>query len=221
MRDEDFEYFISNFGEATKSSPVPSEILEKWRDKLPDQLLKYWEKEGWCEYANGLFCTVDPDDYEDLVDEWLADTGLDEIDAFHVIARTAFGELYLCGEKTGCSVAIHCALNMVTALKNELKTKSKERQDSSVRSFFAFSEQADLDMEDENGRPLFERARSKLGPLEPHEIYGFEPAIVLGGKIRLENLVKVNTNVHLTILRQFAEPELPFAGIDIEKLLDS
>ncbi|QJQ01665.1 hypothetical protein C798_15890 [Herbaspirillum rubrisubalbicans Os34] len=64
-------------------------------------------------------------------------------------------------------------------------------------------------------------ARSKLGPLEPHEIYGFEPAIVLGGKIRLENLAKVNANVHLTILRQFAEPELPLSGIDIEKLLDS
>ncbi|MDR9835753.1 GAD-like domain-containing protein [Herbaspirillum huttiense] len=221
MRDEGFKYFISNFGEATKTSPVPAESLEKWRGKLPDKLLKYWEQEGWCEYANGLFCTVDPDDYEDLVDEWLADTGLDEIDAFHVIARTAFGELHVCGEKTGCSVTIYCALNMVAALENRLKAKTKEDLDFSIRSFFAFNEPIELDMKDENGQPLFERARSKLGPLEPHEIYGFEPAIVLGGKILLENLVKVNANVHLTILRQFAEPELPFAGIDIEKLLDS
>jgi len=221
MRDEDFEHFISNFGEATKSSPVPPASLEKWRGKLPDQLLKYWEQEGWCEYSNGLFCTVDPDGYEDLVDEWLADTGLDEIDAFRVIARTAFGKLYLCGEKTGCSATIHCVLNMVTAVQNELKTKTKERQDSSVRSLFLFSERANLDMDDENGQPLFERARSKLGPLEPHEIYGFEPAIVLGGKIRLENVAKVNAHVHLTILRQFAEPELPLSGIDIEKLLGS
>ncbi len=221
MRDEDFKYFIGNFGEATKSTSVPAASLEKWRNKLPDQLLTYWEREGWCEYANGLFCTVDPDDYEDLVDEWLTDTGLDEIDAFHVIARTAFGELYLCGEKTGCSITIYCALNMVSALQNDLKEKSKEGQDFSVRFLFAYSKPPELDMEDENGEPLFERARSKLGPLEPHEIYGFEPAIVLGGKILLENLAKVNANVHLTILRQFAEPELPLAGIDIDKLLDS
>ncbi|WP_413458781.1 GAD-like domain-containing protein [Herbaspirillum huttiense] len=221
MRDEGFEYFISKFGEATQQSPVPAASLEKWRGKLPEKLLKYWELEGWCEYANGLFCTVDPDDHEDLVDEWLADTGLDAIDAFHVIARSAFGTLYVCGEKTGCSATIHCALNMVTALQNELKTKTKERQDSSVRSFFAFSKPAKFDMEDENGQPLFERARSKLGRLAPHEIYGFEPAIVLGGKILLENVVKVNANVHLTILRQFAEPELPLSGIDIEQLLDS
>ncbi|QBP77091.1 DUF1851 domain-containing protein [Herbaspirillum huttiense] len=221
MRDEDFEYFISNFGEATKSSPVPPASLEKWRGKLPDQLLRYWEQEGWCEFSNGLFCTVDPDDYEDIVDEWLADTGLDEIDAFHVIARTAFGTLYLCGENTGCSVTIRCALNMISALQNGLKEKNKEELDFSIRFFFAYSKPAQLDIKDESGQPLFERARAKLGPLETHEIYGFEPAIVLGGKILLENLAKVNANVHLTILRQFADPELPLSGIDIDKLLDS
>ncbi|WP_288410483.1 GAD-like domain-containing protein [uncultured Herbaspirillum sp.] len=221
MRDEDFEYFISKFGEATKSSPVPAASLEKWRNKLPDQLLKYWKQEGWCEYANGLFCTVDPDDYEDLVDEWLADTGLDEIDAFHVIARSAFGDLYVCGEKTGRSVTIDCVLNMVSALENELKEKTRADLDFSIRCFFAFSDLDRFEMKDEDGQPLFERARAKLGPLDPHEIYGFEPAIVLGGKILLENLAKVNANVHLTILRQIAEPELPLSGIDIEKLLDS
>lgn len=149
------------------------------------------------------------------------DTGLDEIDAFHVIARTAFGDLYVCGEKTGCSVTIRCALNMVSALENELKEKTKEDQDFSVRFLFSYSEPAQLDMENEDGQPLFERVRAKLGALEPDEIYGFEPAIVLGGKFLLENLAKVNANVHLTILRQFAEPELPLAGIDIDKLLDS
>ncbi|MAF02512.1 MULTISPECIES: GAD-like domain-containing protein [unclassified Herbaspirillum] len=221
MRDEGFKYFISNFGEATKSSMVPVASLEKWRGKLPDKLLKYWAQEGWCEYSNGLFSTVNPDDYEDLVDEWLADTGLGEIDAFHVIARSAFGDLYLFGEKTGRSATVHCAVNMVLALKNELKEKTKEDLDSSIRSFFAFSDPARFDIKDENGQPLFERAKSKLGPLEPHEIYGFEPAIVLGGKILLENLAKVNAKVHLTILRQFADPELPLSGIDIKKLLNS
>ncbi|WP_288410485.1 GAD-like domain-containing protein [uncultured Herbaspirillum sp.] len=58
MRDEDFEYFVSKFGEATKRSTVPVASFEKWRGRLPDQLLKYWQEEGWCEYVDGLFCTV-------------------------------------------------------------------------------------------------------------------------------------------------------------------
>ena len=221
MRDEDLEYFISKFGEATKRLAVPASTIDKWRGKLPDQLLTYWQDEGWCEYASGLFCTVDPDEYEDLVDEWLEDTKLEQLDAFHVIARSAFGDLYVCGEKTGRSVTIACAANMISAIPKELEAKTSADLDLSIRSFFAFSKRSRFDMQDENGHPLFERALVKLGPLGPDEIYGFEPALVLGGKAQLENLVKVKMDVHLTILRQLAPPTLPFSNIDIEKLLKS
>ena len=221
MRDEDFEYFISKFGEATRRAEAPASSIQKWREKLPVQLLKYWQEEGWCEYAKGLFCTVDPNEYEDLVDEWLRDTKLDELDAFHVIARSAFGDLYACGEKTGRSVTIACAINMISAIPKELKPKTSAELDLSIRSFFAFSKPTRFDMKDENGQPLFERALAKLGPLEYDEIFGFEPAIVLGGKMRLENLTKVKLDAHLTILRQLASPTLPFSNIDIEKLLSS
>ena len=88
MRDEDFEIFIDTFGEATQRVEVPTSSIEKCRGKLPDQLLKYRQQEGWCAYANGLFWTVDPDEYEDLLDEWLENTQLEQLDAFHVIARS-------------------------------------------------------------------------------------------------------------------------------------
>jgi hypothetical protein len=221
MRDEDFEVFIGEFGEATQRVEVPLSKIEKWRGKLPDQLLKYWEQEGWCAYANGLFWTVDPDEYEDLIDEWLEDTKLEQLDSFHVIARSAFGDLYACGERTGRSITVACPLNAISALRTELSPKTKDDLDLSIRAFFAFSEPADFDLRDEHGKPLFERATKKLGPLEADEVYGFEPAIVLGGKMRLENLAKLKLDVHLTILRQLASPTLPFSNVDIEKLLKS
>ncbi len=218
MRDEDFEVFIGEFGEATHRIDVPAEAIQKWRGKLPDQLLTYWQEEGWCGYANGLFWIVNPDDYEDLVDEWLENTPLEQVDAFHVIGRTAFGKLYVCGERTGVSVRISCPINAIFALPKELKPKSKENQDWSVRSFFGLSA-SDCDLKDESGVQLFERAVAKLGPLEPDEVYGFEPAIVLGGKMRLENLAKLKLDVHLTILRQLATPQVPFSNGNVDKLL--
>lgn len=221
MRDEDFELFIDEFGEATQRVEVPESCINKWNGKLPEQLLTYWKAEGWCAYADGLLWTVNPDDYEDLIDEWLADTGLDQVDSFHVIARSAFGDLYACGEKTGLSVTVACPLNKILALRNELKPKSKDDLDLSIRSFFAFSEPPDYDLQDESDKPLFKRALAKLGPLEEDEVYGFEPALVLGGKMRLENLAKLKLDVHLTILRQLASPTLPFSNVDIEKLLKS
>jgi hypothetical protein len=220
MRDEYFEYFISKFGEATSRVTVPTKDIEKWRGKLPEQLLAYWAEEGWCSYANGLLWTVDPEDYEDLVDEWLTDTLLEQIDSFHAIARSAFGDLYLCGETNGNNVTICCELNAISVIAKSFKPKSNEKKDASIRSFFAASNLSDFDLKDERGSPLFERAVAKLGPLEPDEIYGFEPALVLGGKMRLENLAKLKLDAHLTNLRQLAAPTLPFSSVDVDKLLN-
>ena len=55
MRDEDFEVFIDEFGEATRRIDAPAEAIQKWRGTLPDLLLTYWQEEGSCGYANGLF----------------------------------------------------------------------------------------------------------------------------------------------------------------------
>jgi hypothetical protein len=41
MRDEDFEVFIDEFGEATHRTDVPVDAIQKWKGKLPDQLLTY------------------------------------------------------------------------------------------------------------------------------------------------------------------------------------
>jgi hypothetical protein len=219
MRDEDFEVFIEEFGEACQRVEVPTASLEHWRGKLPDQLIKYWTEEGWCAYADGLFWTVNPDDYEDLVDEWLHDTFLEQIDEFQVIARSAFGELFLWGQKTGGSVTISCATNSIISLNSNLKRKLGD-PDFYVRSFFSNKSIERCDLDDELGQPLFKRALAKLGPLESDEVYGFEPALVLGGGMRLENLAKLKLDVHLTILRQLASPTLPFSNVDIDKFLN-
>jgi len=218
MRDEDFEVFIEEFGEATQRTEVPKASFDRWRGKLPDQLLAYWNDEGWCSYANGLFWTVNPDDYEDLVDEWLHDTFLEQIDEFQVIARSAFGELFLWGKKTGGSVTILCATHSIICLSANLKRRMDD-PDFYLRTFFSNKSIDRCDLDDESGIPLFERALAMLGPLEPDEVYGFEPAVILGGKMRLENLAKLKLDVHLTILRQLAAPTMPFSDIDIDKLL--
>jgi hypothetical protein len=221
MRDEDFEYFISKFGEANSRIEAPASAIQTWQGKLPDHLLMYWRDEGWCNYANGLFWTVDPDEYEVLVDEWLDGSPLEQIDSFHVIARSAFGDLYLCGERSGRSATLCCAPNAISAVTNELKPKTPADRDSSIRSFFCFSRRDRFDLQDDVGTPLFDRTLTKLGPLAADEMYGFEPALVAGGKMRLENLHKVKLDQHLTILRQMAAPTMPFSNVDIEKLLRS
>lgn len=219
MRSEDFELFIEEFGEATNRREVPAESIEAYRGKLPDALLALWQEEGWCAYADGLIWTVNPSDYEDVLDEWLAGTFLAELDDFHVFARSAFGSLYLCGGKTGASVRLLCSIHAIGALTRELKPKSVGQVNSSLESFFGAAEPEHFDLTDESGGRLFKRALKALGPLTHEEIYGFEPAIVAGGNLRLENLRRVAAHPHLMILRELSPPAMPFDEPDLDRLM--
>ncbi len=218
-RDPSFALFIKTFGEANFRTSPHEGSFARWSNKLPPILLTYWQKEGWASYANGLLWTVDPDDYEHIKNIWLEDTPLARVDTFHVIARSAFGNLYLCGERTGRSVTIACPNNEILALKNKLRTKPLHDQDFSIQSFFGSRDPEDFDYEDINGELLFERAVKKYGPLEPDEMYGFEPALVMGGHPTLDNLRRLKLNPHLHILRQFGSPILPFSNVDLDKLM--
>jgi len=221
MRGEHFAEFINEFGEPKHRTTVPADSIERWRGRLPEQLLTYWQEEAWCGYADGLIWTVDPDDYEDLIDEWLEDTPLERLDSFHVIARSAFGDLYACGEKVGPVVNVSCLLHAIFAQAKELHPRTAEDLDFKIRGFFAGKTRRGCDLTTEHDGYLFERALKKLGPLAPDEMYALEPALAAGGTIALENLARVKLDPHLTILRQLAAPTMPYAHIDIDKLMKS
>lgn len=72
--DEDFEYFLEAMGPSIDRRDVPASTIERYRGKLPDQFLSYWQEHGWCGYADGLFWTVDPEEYEPVLDAWIGGT---------------------------------------------------------------------------------------------------------------------------------------------------
>jgi len=106
--DQFIENFLcyKGFGPAVACREVPVGKIERFKGKLPDTLLGYWRRYGWCGYAKGLFWTVDPDEWTDELNAWISDTPFVELDSFHVIARSAFGELILWGTNTGQSLKI-------------------------------------------------------------------------------------------------------------------
>ncbi|OTA21234.1 GAD-like domain protein [Xenorhabdus beddingii] len=208
MRDKFFAFFIRELGEASQHRAVPAEAIEKWRGRLPNKLLYYWETEGWNSYQDGLFSIVNPDDYEDIVDMWLEDTPFESMDSYHVIARSGFGKLYLCGEKTGINLSISCIFNKITYDKDNCFEKNEKKSEIDIFSFFASKSVNHFDLKGGAKAGIFSRAVEKYGPLNENEIFGFEPAIILGGDIKLENVRKLDMHIHLDILRQFADPDI-------------
>ena len=182
---EDFEYFLENMGPAISKRRAPPSSLARFQGKLPEQLLSFWDEHGWCGYADGLFWTVDPQEYEPVLEAWIGNTPFMERDAYHVIARSAFGKLYLWGERTGDSLKV---------MAPGAYGFSRESIFQGDRLEFALRLFADL----------FSPALRWLGQLKHDEMYGFVPALALGGSATLAHLKKVKAVEHLVLLAQLA-----------------
>lgn len=164
------------------------------RGKLPDQMLAYWQEYGWCGYADGLFWTVNPQEYDPVVEAWIGDTPFMEQDAYHIIARGAFGHLLFWGEQSGFTLKLFAPGSYVIPHKQSLSPSQMEFE---AKAFFSIQNKPPFDFDD-----LFAPALKTLGRLNHDEIYGFVPALALGGPSTLERLQKVKAVEHLMLLAQ-------------------
>ncbi|WP_199610067.1 GAD-like domain-containing protein [Flocculibacter collagenilyticus] len=197
-------YNFSGFGPAIKSITPSQATLDKYKGKLPDRLLEYWQEYGFCGWGDGLFWTVNPDDYEDILREWLQGTPFEENDDYYVIARGAFGKLFVWGERTGQSIKIEGNYGMIfpTDCTDDL---NEDGATLTIELFFSSLYKESIDLLGIDDKPLFERTFKKLGELSSDEMYGFEPALALGGEPKLENLKKVPVLEHLSFLASLGE----------------
>ena len=192
-----FEFFLENFGPAIDRLDVPREVLDRFKGKLPDQMLAYWAEHGWCGYADGLFWTVNPEDYEPVLDAWLRGTSFVADDALHIIARTAFGHLLIWGEKSGFTLQLFAPGSYVVTQE---VARQKEDLELAAQTFFFVQEKRPFEID---GR--FKPAKQRLGRLNRDEMYGFVPALALGGSDDVSHLEKVKAVEHLVLLAQLDE----------------
>lgn len=211
--DRFIERFLNEkgFGPAMRKKEVPESKLNKFRGKLPEVLLEYWRQYGWCGYGEGIFWTVDPDEWEEELEAWIGDTPFMEQDSFYVIARSAFGELILWGTNTGQSLKVVPIYGGIFPAFDVEKFQ-RRGPDTALQLFFGSTSRTTYDLEDDHGRSLFELALSKLGPLDHDTMYGFVPALALGGELRAENLQKVEAHAHLRILSETSDRQI-FADV--------
>jgi hypothetical protein len=204
--DECFEYFLENFGPQFEKVQPSSGGIEKFRGKLPDKLLEYWLDYGWGGFHNGLFWLVNPDDYVDLVTSWLDGRIIDSQD-YYVIARTAFGKIFLWNKANGQTVTVSPLFSeIITRPPNKAVLAGDDA--TALEAFLAAKEPDSLDIEDEKEKKLFKRVLKKFGVLNSNEMYAFEPALAIGGMPKLENVVKVDIMVHLALLEQLSDVEI-------------
>ena len=204
--DEVFSIFLETFGGPVDRQEVPASSIERYRGKLPSQLLEYWGEHGWCGYGDGIFWIVNPQEYEGVVASWIEGTKFEQRDTYHLIARSAFGDLYLWGERTGFSLKITSCTSRCFVHEFEITSDEMDRE---LQNFLLSTEVEYNDFDD-----LFKPAKKKLGTLRHDEMYGFVPALMFGGPDTLDHLEKVKAVEHLTLLSQITELQ-PYSFTDL------
>ena len=178
-----FEDFSTTYGPAENCEKPSDDVIRKYEGRLPAQLLDHWREVGWCSYRNGLLWVVNPDQFADVIGEWV---DFDPASA-PVFLRTAFGHLYLWHDGYVYSL--------------DVQYGDGSRVTPKIERMFTLLCDPEL-QEKILRRSLFEEARKRLGPPDRDECYAFEPALALGGPGTVDTIRRVKIREHLSILAQ-------------------
>ena len=207
--DEDFDYFLSEFGEPESRQRIDNEVINHYASVVPYQLIKYWHSLGSCAFGNGLVWLTNPADYKVTLEEWLQGTQFEGRKDLSVFARTAFGELQVWAKGRGNIMNIDAHHSVIFYRSEyEKETLSSEKEDFKFRVWWSASAPEHFDYEDDSDKPLFKRAFKKFGALGPEDMYGFSHCLALGGKETLDNLGIVKLEVYHDLAKQMKEPEI-------------
>lgn len=164
--------------------PTP-EVLEKFKGKLPSQLIDCWNVYGFGTFMNGFLKLVDPMEFQPAFEE-----AYDNKDNEIVFAVTALGDFL-----TWTGDAIRAVY-----FKNGYDSIIESGDDMEWFFDMDLADQGYLrdNLNDEN----YLAARTKLGEPAYDECYGYVPLLALGGPEKAENLQKVKMKEHISLIAQ-------------------
>ncbi|SFJ01594.1 GAD-like domain-containing protein [Jannaschia pohangensis] len=208
--------FEEVFGVPTAVMLAPNDVINRLSGIAPEAMCDYWRRFGFSVFQDGWFQLVNPETYAPMLGAWLEGTDLEGKDDYIAVTRTALGEVNVWGRKTGYGFSISVMSDgIILKRKNNAAGIAKGQADKWGESILwgcglLNYGTPNMDHDDLYVR-LFLAAKARLGPLGPDQMYGFVPALPLGGKIDADNLQIVSAPEHLTMLAGISErPVLTF-----------
>ncbi len=208
-----YEGAFQIFGAPSGGVHADPQTIEKYRGSFPQAFIQVWMKYGFASTQNGWFWIADPDLLRPVLDELFDGDNTFGDGRFLPFAYNAFGGINLWNPTSHTCADISFSRNVVTTYYENfyhLEPKdphSRRKTDDELIGVTFYTPSDEDSPRGTDGRRLFMPALEALGPLSPGEIYGFFPAIALGGTFSLENLKRVKAVEHLTFLASLADFE--------------
>jgi len=186
------EKFTKEYTPSTDCVKATPEILEAYKNKVPEALLDLWKNHGFGKYKNGLIEIVNPEDFEPTLWTWLGR----KADNYVPIAISAFGELFYYRKLTETDEDV-CVV--------DIQYRNIETLAWGLDLFFEDFLLDEEMREDWLREKLFNEAMQEEKPLEVNEIFTFAPIFAIGGKAELKYLERGNAQVYQDIVFQMTQ----------------
>lgn len=159
-------------------APVPAQIVEEYRDRVPDELVEIWEQYGYGTFGAGFLRVIDPKQYEAEVGDCIGKTQGDGI-AIPILV-TGLGDLITWEPDTG----------VVGILYREGRTRGL----GELRTFLNLVRRGGpAHLSRALNWDIFPKAVAAHGELPYDQSFIFVPLLSLGGQATVENLKKRET----------------------------
>ncbi|MFG1840480.1 GAD-like domain-containing protein [Micromonospora sp. NPDC049175] len=193
------------WGPPTWSAPVRAERLAQFAGAVPDLLLACWRRYGFAGFGDGLFWLCDPEVWQPAVDAWTNGLVLPSEERWIAVSRSAFGDLQVWGQRTGARLSISAQHGWVIHTDRSAGEMSDDRRDDRLYALLMCQDRRSVDLCGADGEPLFDRVLALRGPVGPDTVYGFVPALGLGGALRPDRAEICAGPVHLELLAELSE----------------
>lgn len=157
-------------------APVPAEVIDEYRGRVPDELVEIWEQYGYGTFGEGFLRVIDPKLYETEVGDCIGKTQGDGI-AIPIMV-TGLGDLITWEPSLGI-VAIQYRLGTTYGLGTRFRSVFRLVEDGLILSRLRAE--------------IFPEAVAAHGELPYDESFIFVPLLSLGGQAKVENLHKRKT----------------------------
>ena len=193
------EVFRTAYGDGVQYRAFTKADRNRLEGRVPDYLLDLWESDGWAGYRDGLLWMVDPDEFAPILAAW----HVPDDPPLITVARTAMGELFLLGSfraPNGSLAPKVLALNPHSASYQTVGLVAEKFLTRSIAN-------------EDYLKPAMQEAETKraakdVGPIAWNEMYGYEPALALGGSGKPDTVRRYDIFTHHLLLSQLVPLKL-------------
>lgn len=166
-----------------KVADMPQEVIEKYKNQVPTELLQIWKEDGLGTFLNGYLKVINPEDYLELVQETYF-RGEVSIPIF----VTAFGDVI--------------TLEEGKTLRNVMYREGNFELIPGGMKYFVIDLEDKEFIEETFDIDLYQEAVEKHGQLDYNQCFGFVPLLALGGFKDADHMDKVKIIEHIMIIVQ-------------------